>query len=251
MGDVGKLFLGETAPQSLYGFVRGEETAFVPRHQPPSAGHHHGLGRERRARGQRCSVSGCLGGCKQELGGFPVGFFSTHLLRLLFPSPRCDLQHGAAERLAASPQGLEPTALRRPCLAAPLAPSLPDHARNSPWDRRTPNSPVQTRLLLCSGDCSCLVCSPSGSAQRLLGMAAAGRPGTRRQRRFAPGVRRLGSPPKTVLKLGGVPWERVSRGCWCRFPRDVSCRSRVFPRSPVSPVAFPCSHPGCSEGAAV
>lgn len=254
MGDVGKLFLGETAPQSLYGFVRGEETAFVPRHQPPSAGHHHGLGRERRARGQRRSVSGCLGGRKQELGGFPVGFFSTHLLRLLFPSPRCDLQHGAAEGLWRLPKGLS----QQPCIgrasppAAPPAPSLPNHARNSPWDRRTPNSPVQTRLLLCSGDCSCLVCSPSGSAQRLLGTAAAGRPGTRRQRRFAPGVRRLGSPPKTVLKLGvGVPWERVSRGCWCRFPRDVSCRSRVFPRSPVSPVAFPCSHPGCSEGAAV
>lgn len=112
MGDVGKLFLGETAPQSLYGFVRGEETAFVPRHQPPSAGHHHGLGRERRARGQRRSVSGCLGGRKQELGGFPVGFFSTHLLRLLFPSPRCDLQHGAAEGLWRLPKGLS----QQPCV---------------------------------------------------------------------------------------------------------------------------------------
>lgn len=123
----------------------------------------------------------------------------------------------------------------------------PFPSRNSLWDRRTPKSPVQTRLLLCSGDCSCLVCSPSGSAQRLLGTAAAGSSGTRPQRRFAPGILSLGSPQKLPSNIG-VPREWVSRGCWCRFPRAVSRSSRVFPRSSVSPVAFPCSHRGAARG---
>lgn len=83
----GNFSLGKTTLQSLYGPVHGEKPAFVPHHQPPPTGHQPWP--QARAQGEGAAVLGArlFGGAQAAAGGFPVGFFRTALLCLLFPSP--------------------------------------------------------------------------------------------------------------------------------------------------------------------